>query len=118
VPRLDVADDQEWLTCLGVLPQAEEVTGDEYVREVRIPVKEAEEVQISWDVTDNSVRVRHHRAGRIVSDLYREMATRLTVIGAGSTVEIMIEYGSEGWCGRARVQVLPEVLIEDTILRS
>ena len=118
MPRLEVADDQAWLASLGVLPETEEATGDEYVRELRIPITDAEEVQITWDVTDSSVRVRHHRSGRVVCDLYREMATLLTVVGTGSAGEVIIEYGSDDWFGRARVQVLPEVLIEDTVLRG
>ena len=118
MPRLEVADDQAWLASLGVLPETEEVTGDEDVRELRIPVSDSEEVQLTWDVTDCSVRVRHHRGGRIVSDLYRETATLLAVVGTGSAGEVIIEYGSSGWSGRARIQVLPNVLIEDTVLRA
>jgi hypothetical protein len=118
VPKLEVAADQAWLACLGVLPETEAVSGDEYVRELRVPIADAEEVQITWDVTDDSVRVRHHRDGRIVSDLFREMATLLTVAGTGSVGEVIIEYGSNGMSGRARIQVLPAVLIEDTLLRS
>ncbi|WIM99879.1 hypothetical protein ACTOB_003546 [Actinoplanes oblitus] len=118
MPNLVVAADQDWLACLGVPPDTEEVSGDEYVREVRVPVSEAEEFQLTWDVTDDSVRVRHHRDGRIVTDLFREMATLLTVVRTGSAAEVIIEYGSNHWSGRARIQVLPAVLIKDTLLRS
>jgi len=118
VPRLEVADDQAWLASLGVLPQTEEATGAEYVRELRIPVNDSEEVQITWYDPDCSVRVRHHKGSGIVSDLYREMATLLTVVGTGSAGEVIIEYGSSGWSGRARIQVLPDVLIKDTVLRA
>lgn len=118
VPKLEVAADQIWLDHLGVLPKTEEVSGDEYVREVRVSSADAEEVQLTWDVTDDSVRVRHYRDGRIVCDLFREMATLLTVAGTESATEVLIEYGSDGWFGRARVQVLPVVLIEDKLLRS
>lgn len=118
MPELEVAADQAWAACLGVSPGPEQVSGDEYVREVRVPVADAEEVRITWDVTDGSVRVRHVRHGRILSDLFREMATLLTVTGTGSVGEVVIEYGSDGWSGRARIQVLPAVLIEDTVLRS
>lgn len=118
MPKLEVADDQAWLACLGVPPDTEEISGDEYVRELTVPVTDAEEVQITWDVTDDSVGIRHRRDGRVVSDLFREMATLLTVTGTGSVGEVLIEYGSNGWSGRARVQVLPAVLIEDRLLRS
>lgn len=118
MPKLEVAADKAWAACLGVSPETHDVSGDEYVREVRVPIADAEEVRITWDVTEDSVRVRHHRDGRIVSDLFREMATLLTVTETGSVREVVIEYGSDGWSGRARIQVFPAVLIEDTVLRS
>ena len=74
-----------------------------------VPVADAEEVQSTWDVTDDSVRVRHHRDGRIVSGLFRETATLLTVTGTGSAAGVVIEYGSDGRIGRARVQVFPRL---------
>ncbi|MGK5682694.1 hypothetical protein [Actinoplanes sp. URMC 104] len=118
MPNLEVAADEAWLACLGVAPGTEDVSGDEYVRELRVPVAEGEEVQITWDVTDDSVRVRHRRGGRVVADLFREMATLLTVAATGSGAEIVLEYGSLGWSGRARIEVLPAVRVEDTVLRS
>lgn len=113
-----MSDDQAWLACFGVLPETEASSGDEWVREVRIPVTHAEEVHITWDLTDNSVRLRHHRDGSIVCDLFREMATRLTVIALGSAGEVAIDYGSSGWSGHARVRVLPHVLMKDAVLRT
>jgi hypothetical protein len=53
-----------------------------------------------------------------VFDLFREMATLLRVDKTGLGVEILMEYGSNGWSGRARIQVLPAICIEDTLLRS
>ncbi|MBB2943514.1 hypothetical protein FB565_003227 [Actinoplanes lutulentus] len=118
MPKLEIASDEAWLDCLGVSPKAEDISGDEYVRELRIPVTDAEQVQITWDVTEDSVRVCHHRDGRIVFDLFREMATLLTVAKTGLGAELIIESGSNGWSGRARIQVSPAVSIEDTLLRS
>ncbi|MBL7259327.1 hypothetical protein [Paractinoplanes lichenicola] len=118
MPELEVASDEAWLDCLGVSPKTEGISGGEYVRELRIPVTDAEQVQITWDVTDDSVRVRHHRDGGIVFDMFREMATLLTVAKTGLGAEVILESGSSGWSGRARIQILPAVFIEDTLLRS
>jgi hypothetical protein len=108
VPRLEVADDQTWLASVGVIPRTEEVTDDESVRELRM----------TWDINDRSVRVRHHRSGEIVTDLYRDLATLLTVVRTGAAREIIIEYGSTGWSGHTRIQLRPHVLVEDKVLRS
>lgn len=118
MPRLEVADDQTWLASVGVIPRTEEVTDDESVRELRIPLTDADEVQLTWDINDRSVRVRHHRGGEIVTDLYRDLATLLTVVRTGAAREIIIEYGSTGWSGHTRIQLLPHVLVEDKVLRS
>lgn len=118
MPPLQASDDETWLAALGVMPQTETVSGDEFVREVTVPIADTEELQITWDKTDSSVRVRHRQRGDLVADLYREMVVQLTAVGTGSAGEVIIDYGSDGWVGRTRVQVLPEVCIEDTVLRS
>ena len=116
---LQVADDEAWWTALGVTPTAETVSGDEFVREVVYPgTGSSETVNVTWDVTGNSVRIRHRRGDVVVSDLHRETATLLTVAGVGETAEIRLEYGSAGYSGRTRVRLTPDVLIEDTFLRS
>ena len=84
VPGLEVADDMTWFDAFGVVPQTEEITDDEYVRELRIPTGAAEELHITWDVTDDSVRVRHRRADGIAVDLYREAATLLGIESKGT----------------------------------
>ena len=118
MPNLAVADEQAWLAALGVLPQPEESSANDFVQELVVPVSDSEEVRITWDVIDDSVRVRHHRGGTIVCDLFREMATVLTVSSQGATREVIVEYGLTGCRGRTRVQVIPEVKIEDAVFRS
>jgi hypothetical protein len=104
---------------MGVIPAAETVSGDEFVREVVYPgTGGSETVHVTWDVTDNSVRIRHRRGDDVVADLHREMATLLTVRGVGESAEILLEYGSASHSGRTRVRLAPEVLIEDTFVRS
>ena len=116
---LQVADDEAWWTVLGVTPAAEAVSGDEFVREVIYPVTgSSETIHVTWDVTDNSVRVRHRRGDVVVTNLHRDMANRLTVSGDRESAEILLEYGSAQQSGRTRVRVAPEVFIEDTFLRS
>jgi hypothetical protein len=118
VTSLRVADDETWWTALGVVPAAEARSGDELVRELIYPVTDSGAVHVTWDVTDSSVRVRHRRAEATVTDLFREMATLVTVAGTAAMAEILIEYGSPAYSGRLRVRVFPEVHVEDTLVRS
>lgn len=99
-------------------PRGESVSGDDLVRELVIAVSEDEDVLFTWDTTDDSVRVRHRRGGVVVVDLFRELATLLTVVTTDSATEVIVEYGSTGYAGRARVQVRPQVQIEDSVLQS
>ena len=115
---LHVADDEAWWTALSVTPTAETGADDQFVRELVWPVSDGEAVRVTWDATTNSVRVRHRRGDLVLTDLHREMATLLTVAGAGEAAEILLEYGSAGHRGRTRVRLTPEALIEDSFLRS
>lgn len=106
------------MAALGVMPATVAVSGDELAREVVYPVSVSEAVRVTWDVTDNSVRVRHRRDGVTVTDLHRESASLLTVVGTAETAEIVLEYGSPGGTGRTRVRVSPDVRIQDVFMRS
>lgn len=118
MPRLEVADDNAWLDAFGLKPRTEEVTGDEFVKELRIPAGATEELHLTWDVTDDSVRVRLRKAGRVVVDLYREQTTLLGVERDGSVTTVIIEYRTTDTAGRAHIQVTPEIAIEDKVLRT
>jgi hypothetical protein len=118
VPTLEVAEDAAWLDVFGVLLRTEEISGDGYVRELLIPAGVAEELHVTWDVTDNSVRVRHRRVASIVVDLYREGAALLAVERNGSVTALVMEYRLADAVGRTRIQVTPEVVIEDKFLRT
>jgi hypothetical protein len=63
---LVVAEEDAWLASLGVSPQIEEVSGDDYVREVRFPISGSEELHVTWDTTHQSVRLRYKRGGEVI----------------------------------------------------
>lgn len=116
---LDIADDEAWWTVLGIVPADQADAGDAYVREVVYPVNDdGETVHVTWHEVDASVRIRHRRGDAVVTDLYREMATLLTVARDGGSAVIILEYGAAGQSGRTRVRLAPEVLVEDAVLRS
>jgi hypothetical protein len=118
VPVLEVSEDAWWLDAFGVVPQTEDVTCDEYVREVRIPADGGEELHVTWDTTDASVRIRFGRSGTVLLDLYRESASRVLVEVAPGLTALVVEYGSAESVGRVRVQITPKVAVEDTFLRG
>lgn len=74
-----VAEDDLWSSVFDVLPRTEEASGDDFVREVKIPLSEAEELHLTWDVVHRSVRIRYRRESDVVVDVFRELATVLTI---------------------------------------
>jgi hypothetical protein len=94
VPVLQVTEDGQWLEVFGVLPQPEDVSGDEYVRKVRIPACGGEELHVTWDTTDASVRIHYERSGGVLLDLYRESATRVLVEKSAGFTALVVEYRS------------------------
>ena len=113
-----VAEDEVWLSAFGVLPQVEEATGDDEVRELRVPVSATEELHITWDTTDRSVRVRYKRASDVIVDVFREQAALLTIEDHETGPVVALEYHAEGCHGRTRVQTHPIFTLQDTFLRT
>jgi hypothetical protein len=54
----------------------------------------------------------------MVLDLYRELSTRLLVDRHGGRTSLVVEYGAPEAIGRTRIQVIPAVVVEDTLLRG
>ncbi|MFC3452101.1 hypothetical protein [Amycolatopsis speibonae] len=59
-----------------------------------------EELHVSWDVNQRSVRVRYARASDLIVDVYREQATLLTVDDRKTSPLVVLEYYAEGCRGR------------------
>ncbi len=112
-----VADDEAWLSVFGVVPQVEEASGEKWVREVLVRVSATEELHVSWDVVERSVRVRWKRASEVVVDVYREQATLLAVDDRKKGPLVLVEYHAEGCHGRTLVQTRPNLVLKDTFLR-
>ena len=113
-----VADDDVWLSAFGVLPQAEEASGDDWVREVRVPVSLTGELHLSWDVVHQSVRVRYTLASDLIVDVYREQATLLTVDDRKTDPVVVLEYYAESCRGRTFVRAQPTLALTDIFLRT
>jgi hypothetical protein len=118
VPILEVSDDATWFHAFGVEPQTEGISGDEFVRELRIPTTGAEALHISWDEADRSVRVRWLRATKTLVELFREQVTALRVETTGADSVLIMEYGSPDVMGHVVIQVGPEVTFKDTFMRT
>ncbi|MGV9299238.1 hypothetical protein [Amycolatopsis sp. NPDC003676] len=113
-----VAEDEAWFSVFDVLPQAEEATGDDFVREVRIPVSETEELHLSWDAMHRSVRFRYRRAADVVVDVYREHATLLTIEIRDTGPVVVAEYRADGCRGRTSVRLRPTFALADVFLQT
>lgn len=111
-----MAGDATWRSTLGVEPGEEEISADDFVKEIRYPVGDSDEVVLTWDVTDDSVRVRYLRGDTLVVDLYREGATLLTAAMDQGVRVVVIECDRSGLIGRTRVSLEPVVAVTDSLL--
>ncbi|UKD51082.1 hypothetical protein L3Q65_24450 [Amycolatopsis sp. FU40] len=112
-----VAEDDVWLSVFGVLPQFEGISGDDFVREVKAPVSETEELHITWDAADRSVRIRYKRHAEVIVDIYRAHATLLTIENHETGPAVVVEYRTEGSHGRTLLRTQPAFTLKDTFLR-
>jgi hypothetical protein len=103
--------------AIGVIPQFQTPNSDDIVRQCTIPVTDGEGILVSWDEVDCRVRLRHVRRGDVITDIFRA-AVLLSVNGRAPDGEVVVEYGVSRLSGRARLQVLPEVRLEDSLLRA
>jgi hypothetical protein len=115
---LVVADDAAWLAVFGVLPRVEELTGDEDVREIQLAISESENLHLTWDVPDASVRIRYRWNARVVVNVLRKLATLLTVEIHDDRRVVVVEYRTSEAVGQCRIQVSPEFVLEDSFHRA
>jgi hypothetical protein len=77
-PVVEPSDD-EWLRAFGVVPTDEEVTGDDLVREVKIPIVDDGLLHLTSDVADGSVRVRWYIGDVRVVDVFRQSVSSIKI---------------------------------------
>jgi hypothetical protein len=113
-----IADDDVWLSAFGAAPQTEEASGDDFVREVRVPLSATEELHVTWDVIHQSVPFRYARAAEVVVDIFRERATLLTVDDNEAGTVVILEYHADDCHGQAQVRTRPTFALKDTFLQT
>ena len=108
-----VADDPTWERRFGVLPRWESAADDDFVRELSVPVNDdGLDIQLTWDETDQSVRIRLRSGGRMLLDLFRDEVSLLTLIDD----DVVVEYGPANYRGRTVVGIAPGLSIYDAAL--
>lgn len=113
-----VCDDEAWLVAFGLVPQVEAVTEDDLVQEVVVPISESEELHVTWDVVDASVRIRYRRDANVVVDIFREQATWLGIDALGDSSAVVVEWRVSDGVGRCKAQIRPEFALEDSFLST
>lgn len=114
VDELIVADDETWSDRFGETP-VRPVSVDDEVRELIVPAGDGDRlVHLSWDQTDRSVRVRIRRGDRVEIDVYRELASLVTVVGE----QVVVEYGHDGYAGRLVLTLGERFSLKDSSLRA
>lgn len=106
--------EDEWLDALGV--DREPAGDEESPYQVEVSVGAGQELHIVVDTSGNSVRLIWTREGRNIVDIFRESARRMSVRSGKGEAHLEIEFETDGLVGRCDIQILPEVVIRDSLL--
>lgn len=115
---LGVPDDERWMDVFGVEPRTEQSSGDDFVREVLLPLGHDGQLRVTWDATNSSFRLRHERAGVSALDFYREVVTEISIERRQAARWLVVEYGQLGLVGRLLVRIDERLSVEDSLLRG
>lgn len=114
-----VHDDDDWLRCFGVLPQTHSASDEEWVRELTLYVSDTEQVLLTWDVHDESVRLSYSvGSDRPLVEVFREKVLSLTADRRGTVATVEVAWGTDSLAGRTIVTITPAFHLHDTLLRT
>ncbi|MEV6769197.1 hypothetical protein AB0N05_11280 [Nocardia sp. NPDC051030] len=111
-----VPDEDEFMQELGIELMAADSAGSETVRLVRLDLGSDDHVVFSFDVMGMSVRFRRVTRGTVVTDIFREAATRLSIGWVGESRRFVTEFNTDSLAGRLEITVGESVDILDQML--
>ncbi|MFB8004967.1 hypothetical protein [Nocardia sp. NPDC056000] len=111
-----VPHEDEFIQELGIELEGAHSGGSETVRQVTLDLGPDDHVVFSFDVTGMSVRFRRVTSGTVLTDIYREAATRLSIGWAGESRQFVTEFNTDSLAGRLVITVGHSVEILDHML--
>lgn len=111
-----VPHEDEFIQELGIELEAAHSAGSEMVRLVKLDLGPDDHVVFSFDVTGMSVRFRRVTGGAVVTDIFREAATSLSVGWVGESRQFVTEFNTDSLAGRLEITVGESVEILDQML--
>ncbi|WP_435187557.1 hypothetical protein [Streptomyces sp. bgisy126] len=108
-PFLPTPEPRDFAEALGVEPV--EVEGE--AQELDLTEVVGEPLRFSFHVVERSIRLRW---GHV--DLYREGATRLRIVESPGRTGLYVDFETGPMTGTLRIEVFPEVTVDDVLLLS
>jgi hypothetical protein len=109
-----VPEDTELLEAFGVASEADDA--EDSTRVLHITGESDEEIVLSYNIPGRSINLRYSRAGVNIVEIFREGATRFSVGNKDHRTSILLTFESGSLTGEIRVQVWPNIHIEDRLL--
>lgn len=103
---------QEW----GIELESERSAASETVRLVKLDLGPDDHVVFSFDVMGMSLRFRRVTRGTVVTEIFREAATRLSIGWVGESRQFVTEFNTDSLTGRLEITVGESVEIRDQML--
>lgn len=114
--QFQVPADVEILNVLGIEP--EPVEDDGFTRVIRLSTESGDLLVFSYDVPGCSVRCRWYRESRLLLDLFREGAIRLSVSSHSGELGILVYFETGSLSGELSIRLGHYVAISDRLLFS
>lgn len=111
-----VPHEDEFIQELGIELEAAHSAGSRTVRQVRLDLGPDDHVVFSFDVMGMSVRFRRVVRGAVVTDIFREAATRLSIGWVGESRQFVTEFNTDSLAGRLEITIGESVEILDKML--
>ncbi len=106
-PFMLTPEPRDFAEALGVEPVEVEVEA----QELDLTEVVGEPLKFSFHAVERSIRLRW---GRV--DIYREGATRLRIVESPGRTGLYVDFATDTMTGTLRIEVFPEVSVDDELL--
>ena len=112
---METPEDSDWLRTFGSPSVTEEVSGDDFVRELRLEPESDQLLHVTWDVVGDSLRVRWTVGGVLRLDIFREGVWRISLGDQpAGTSGFRADYRHDDLSATTFVQVWPSFAYYDS----
>ena len=114
--QMEVPEDRYFIEAFGATPVPD--GANEFARRVALPVGDDDVLTFSYDVVARSVRYKWVRGGKTNLEVFREGATVVAIRESVGSTSLVVTFDVGVLAGELRIEIFPEISIQDELLFS